>query len=519
MMEAHQESAAAGTAHEAGAALAEAIRQAAETIVVTDTVGCLTYVNPAFEQITGYRAEEAIGRHVRFLKSGQHPEAFYRAMWRTLGAGETWRGHFVNRRKNGILYEEEASISPVRNADGCIQGYVAVKRDVSEQMELERRLARAQKMTAIGQLAGGIAHDFNNVLQAMVGNLQLLQSHTPRATDQPLLDELMASARRARDLVRQLLIFAQRQPSPPVPTDLSQILDNLRSLLARTIEDPVQLVFPNRTNDCWAAVDAGEVEQALVHLAVNARDAMPVGGTISFTCDRIEMQADALAAVSEPLDMQPGPYCALTVRDTGLGIAPDIRDRIFEPFFTTKPMSKGNGMGLPLVHGIARRHHGGLHVASAPGAGTAVTLYFPVCAAAAPTAPRPPATDPQPSETTVLLVEDEELVRRIAARLLRHQGYTVHEAACGEQALEMLAALPAVDVLVSDVVMPGISGAELAVQVRKLYPHMALLLLSGYPRNHLEQQGLSLGEIPLLAKPLRIEDVDQAIRAQLAVRP
>ena len=330
---------------EAHRRLATVVEQAAETIVVTELDGTIVYVNPAFERITGYTREEAIGQNPRILTSGKQTADFYQQLWTTITAGRVWQGHFVNRRKDGSLYEEEATISPVRDASGTIINYVAIKRDVTAEIALAEQLRHAQKIEAIGTLAGGIAHDFNNLLQAMLSIVQVLKrksAELPRHVEH--LKQLELTIRRGAGLTRQLLLFARRETAKREDLDLNQILRDLLAFLRRVVRANIRLTVEPANVPLWISADRGQIEQVIMNLAVNAIDAMPEGGALSIAAGRDEHAA------------------WLKVSDTGTGIPETIRDRIFEPFFTTKEAGKGTGLGLSVVHGIIAAHGGRIDV-------------------------------------------------------------------------------------------------------------------------------------------------------------
>ena len=355
---------AAKRAEELRARLATAVEQAAEVIVITDTAGTIQYVNPAFERVSGYSAAEAIGANPRILKSGAHDARFYAAMWRTLTGGGVWSGHLVNRRKDGTLYEEEATISPIRDAAGAIVNLVAVKRDVTGEVQLAHQLRESQKLQAIGQLAGGVAHDFNNLLQAVVGTIEVLRA---RGSDQAVLvravAELEADVRRGAALARQLLLFAQRGVVKTERIDLNDVVRSADRLLRRLLREDIRFAIEPAPEPLPVDADRGQLEQVLVNLAVNAVDAMPAGGELTIR-------------TSHPA----GGDAVLEVQDTGVGIPEGVRARIFEPFFTTKGSEKGIGLGLSVVHGIVSGYGGGLRVSTAEGAGLRIAIYFPLAA-------------------------------------------------------------------------------------------------------------------------------------------
>lgn len=356
--------------------LMAAIEQAAETIVITDATGRMQYVNPAFEKITGYTREEAIGENSRILKSGVHGQRFYKDFWQTLLRRETWNGHIINQRKDGTTYREDATISPVCDAAGRITNYVAVKRDMTQVAKLEDQLRQSQKMEAVGLLAGGVAHDFNNILQVINGYSTLAEDYIEE--DHPAhecVTEVLQAGERAAKLVSQLLAFSRRQVLDLSPVDLGEVMRDVTKMIQRVIGDHIQLIVDAAPRLSQVRADPGQIQQVLVNLCINARDAMPKGGTITITAvnRHITQQESKLHAWAEP-----GDFVLMTISDTGIGMDASTLKNIFEPFFTTKEVGHGTGLGLSTAYGIVKQHGGGMNVLSVPGKGTDFELYLPV---------------------------------------------------------------------------------------------------------------------------------------------
>jgi len=367
---------------ETNARLATAVEQAAEAIVITDSHAAILYVNPAFERIAGYTSSEIIGKNPRILKSGKHDAAFYQQMWDTLSRGKVWAGRVINKKKNGTLYEEETSISPVFDSNGKIVNYVAVKRDVSQEVALETQLRQAQKMEIIGQLAGGVSHDFNNILTVIQGNASLLlNAELKPAEKTECTQQILHAAERAASLTRQLLMFSRKQVMQPANLSLNEVVAQMTKMLRRVIGENISLQSNYAANLPFIHADPGMIEQVLMNLVVNARDAMPAGGglTIATGVKRFDQeQAEQIPGAS------PGLHVWLAVSDTGCGIAPDNLPRIFEPFFTTKEADKGTGLGLATVYGIVQQHRGWIAVISEVNKGTTFQIYFPAVVIAKP---------------------------------------------------------------------------------------------------------------------------------------
>jgi PAS domain S-box-containing protein len=481
--------------------LTTAIEQAAESVVITDTQGAILYVNPAFEQITGYRQAEVAGRSFRFL--GRHDQAtsgLYK-IWGTVEAEGVWSGRLVNKRKDGSRYTVDTTITPVRSEQGHIVNYVALQRDISRELQLEEQFHQAQKMEAIGQLAGGVAHDFNNLLTAINGFAELSQLQL--AADDPLqesMGKILHAGRRAADLVRQLLAFSRKQDVQPQLLELNRVVTDLDKMLGRIIGEHIQI----RTNlppDLWLVnVDPTQLEQIIINLAVNARDAMPAGGHLTIETSNVVLDQDYTAM---HLEAQPGEYVMLAVSDTGVGMSKDVVDHIFEPFFTTKEVGQGTGLGLATVYGIVQQSGGYIWVYSEEGQGTTFKIYLPraVQQTVAPRQNGQGRALPRGTET-ILLVEDEPAVREIAARSLRGRDYVVIEAADGQDALHRYQEHGGqIQLLLTDMVMPGINGQRLAEQLSEGHPDLKTLFMSGFTDSAVEGHSGLAPDAPFIQKP------------------
>lgn len=355
--------------------LITAVEQSADSIVITDNTGTIIYVNPAVEKITGYNSRELIGQNPRVLKSGEHDQSFYKALWDTITDGKTWSGRFVNRRKDGATYQEEATISPVLNGVGKITNFVAVKRDVTKNLELQAQLFQAQKMEAIGILAGGFAHDFNNLLQVILGYLELiLSSQSLPAQLQANLEEIGLAARSGATLVNRMLVFGRKTPTQIESVNLNTIVEQVRSLLGRSMPKLIAIELL-MDKDLWViSADPGQMEQLLMNLAINARDAMPDGGRLTIETQNVVLDEEYH---NVHLGLKEGRYALLSVTDTGAGMDEDTAKHIFEPFFTTKEVGKGTGLGLSVVYGIVEQHCGKIICDSQRSVGTKFDVYFP----------------------------------------------------------------------------------------------------------------------------------------------
>ena len=476
-----------------------ALTAAANAIVITDRNGNIEWVNPSFTRLTGYSAGEAVGHNPRVLKSGQHPHAFYANLWATISTGNVWQGELINKRKDGRVYTEEMTITPVRGADGQIAHFVAIKQDITEQHRLEEQLRQSQKMEAIGRLAGGVAHDFNNLLTVIGGNASLLmldkQLLSPEMSD--CVQQIAESTDRASGLTRQLLMFSRKQFIQLVRLDLNEVVVQMTKLLRRILGEDISMVSNYMTDLPAILADTGMVEQILLNLAVNARDAMPRGGqlTIATGVQTLEAEIDG-----QNPGAAGGLYVRLTVSDTGCGIAPEALPQIFEPFFTTKDVGKGSGLGLATVHGIVQQHNGRIKVASKIEQGTAFDIYFPVTAVEATDTKIGAANASPPRGTeTIMVVEDELNVRLTVSAMLRHFGYTVVSARTGAEALKVWQEQKSrIQLLLTDIVMPdGMNGYELSRQLRADSPHLKVIYTSGYSGSLTDEQQTMVDGAPV----------------------
>ena len=504
-------------AEESRARLTMAVEQAGESIVVTDTRGTIQYVNPAFERITGYDPVEVIGQNPRILKSGRQDAAFYKNLWQTLRRGEVWRGTFQNKRRDGTLYEEDAVISPVRDPSGQVVNYVAVKRDVTDVRRMEDQLRQSQKMEAVGRLAGGVAHDFNNLLTAISGYSDLLLHRLPDySTLRRDVEEIRKAGDRAATLTRQLLAFSRRQVLQPKVLDLNAVVTSMGRMLRRLIGEDIDLSTDLSPSLSRVKADPGQIEQVIVNLAVNARDAMPDGGRITIATADAELSPAYAAAHPE---VSPGPHVLLSVTDTGHGMSDETQAHLFEPFFTTKERGKGTGLGLATVYGIVQQSGGHLRVNSAADRGSTFLIYLPRVEAPEDVvqgADRPLLPHPSPGTETVLLVEDEEVVRRLAREILSGNGYRVLEAGNGREALLLSEAHRGeIHLLLTDVVMPKMSGRELTGRIRPLRPGLRILYMSGYTDDAILRHGVLEDGIPFLQKPFTPEGLARKVREVL----
>ena len=494
--------------------LMSAIEQAAETVMITDAEGTIQYVNPAFERITGYTRNEAIGQNPRILQSGKHDNVFYRQMWETLERGETWTGRFINRKKDETLYTEEATISPVRDSSGETVNYVAVKRDITEEIRIDDQLRQAQRMEAVGQLAGGVAHDFNNLLQAISGYTELalsdLDSSHPAHSS---IEEVARAGNRARTLVCQLLSFSRRQIINPVDIDLNEVIGNLMNMIRRVIAEDIELDFIPGHGLGIVHADRGQMEQVLMNLCVNSRDSMPDGGTITIETGNVLINGEYIK--THPWG-RAGRYVLFSVTDTGCGMDEKTLSSAFDPFFTTKEVGKGTGLGLSTVYGIVKQHDGQIQAYSEVGKGTMFKIYLPAVersAAEVSSSVRGPTVG---GTETILVAEDDETVRKLSIQTLERAGYTVLDAADGEEAMRLFKAhADEIALVVLDVVMPGLSGRQVHDRIKKSHPGIRVLFSSGYSHNAIHTRFVLDEGLQLIQKPYSPDTLVRRVREVL----
>jgi PAS domain S-box-containing protein len=494
--------------------LSSVVEQSAEAIVITGADGTIEYVNAAYERLTGCARAELSGRRAPFLGDLAPTGDRYPGMQETLLTGSTWSGALTGHRKDGTPWEAEGVVSPVKDATGRVVNYVAGMHDLTRQRQIEDELRQAQKMELAGRLAGGIAHDFNNILTIISGRGHLLlrkvTQDDPLRTDVQLITE---AAQRATALTRQLLIFSRKQTVTPRRLDVGAVVGNMEKMLRRLIGEDVDLVTRLAPDLSRVMADAGQIEQVIMNLAVNARDAMPLGGRLTIETANVLFDA---ADARRPVSLTPGPYVMLKVRDTGYGIAPDVVPHIFEPFFTTKSPDKGTGLGLSTVYGIVKHSGGEVVVESAPESGATFRVYLPTVTPRRDGAESPArgVVSARGSET-LLLVEDEDDVRALASEILQSSGYTVLEARHGNDALAVSSCHPGrIDLLLTDVVMPQLGGPELAERLLRLRPDTRVLFMSGYTDDMIHRRVASQG-FPLLDKPFSPEALTRKVREAL----
>jgi PAS domain S-box-containing protein len=502
---------------EADRGVLAAIVESSEDAIIGKTLdGVITSWNSGAHRMYGYRASEVLGRSVSLIM-GPEEAAQLPCILAQVTRGDRVEPYETRRvHKDGMLLDVSVGVSPIRNSTGTVVGAAAVARDISgrkraeaERQVLQQRSHQAQRLQSLGQLAGGIAHDFNNLLAVILNYATFVAEQTRDNTAVHAdVTHIRTAAERAAGLTRQLLTFARAETVLPEILDLNEIVANVHSLLARSIGEHIELIVARWPTTAMVRADRGQMEQVLLNLAVNARDAMPDGGTLLIETTVAELDDTRGDLQVAPLPApRPGRYVRVLVSDTGVGMSPEVAAHVFEPFFTTKPRGQGTGLGLATAYGIITAAGGSIEVSSEPDVGTTIRVFLPaVDVPQAPALTRPVKPPPHASGETILVVEDEDAVRDLVVRILDRNGYTVLAASNGPEALKLGWEHPC-QLLLTDVIMPDMSGRRLAELMRQHDPHLPVLFMSGYSDGLLDTQRVLDDGIELLQKPFTERDL------------
>lgn len=497
-----------------------ALDTAANAVMIVSSQGTITWVNRAFTELTGYEAIEAVGQNPRLLKSQRQPREFYTEMWQTVLAGHRWHGQLWNKRKDGTLYLEEMTITPVRGEGGAVTHLVGIKQDISERQQLIEQLAQAQKMEGIGRLAGGIAHDFNNMMQAITGfSALLLESLGPTSPHREDVLEIDKAAKRAAGLTQQLLAFGRRQMIAPKHVQLNDLIRGIARMIERLVGEDIRLDLDLANDLEPVLIDVGQIEQVIVNLVLNARDAMPKGGRLSIKTENLVLLREDAVVGDEA---RHGRFSCMSITDTGVGMTRETIEHVFEPFYSTKGPGHGSGLGLSVAYGIVRQHEGMIRVYSEVGHGSTFRIYLPVARPRPVDEPAAPAAIAQaplaPAEKAarILLVEDEQGVRDFAHRALSRNGYFVSRAGCVTDAVRLVeeTVIP-YDLLFTDVVLPDGNGLELANRLRETQPDLRIVFTSGYSDDKSRWADIRDRGYGFLQKPYPMQKLLDSIAAAL----
>lgn len=494
----------------------EALNSAGNAIVITDREGYIVWANPAFEALSGYSLGEVTGRNPRVLvRSGEQNVSFYQDMWNSILSGNVWHGELVNRRKDGSVYDESMTITPVRNGHGEITNFVAVKQDITGRKLLEEQLLQSQKLEGIGQLAGGVAHDYNNILNVVVGYSDLLRRKLPEddPSRQPL-EAILAAARRGADLTRQLLAFARKEIVSPKVVNVNSAIESIMNMLHRIIGENLRLVFKPE-NGLWnVKIDPTQFDQIVVNLVTNAKDAIDDVGTItirSFNKRFLEGE------VPHGTTLTPGEYVVVEFEDNGRGIDAKTLKRLFEPFFTTKPKGHGTGLGLSTVYGILRQNGGTIEVKSDLGKGSKFTVYIPRFAGAVKIIELRSGNESLKGTETVLVVEDQADLLNLTKTFLEECGYNVLTSTDPVDAEVLSESYSGeIHLLLTDVIMPKMSGKELSEKISVRRPGVKTLYMSGYSSDRFGEGTNGGNPIDFIQKPFDLTELALKIREVLS---
>jgi len=507
--------------------LATAIEHAAESVIITDKEATIQYVNPAYKKITGYRRNEIIGKKFNILQKGKHNESFYEDMWETIKNGFVWSGHFINTKKDGTPYEVEISISPIRDSNKNIISYVAVKRDITKEMKLQKEMRQSQKMEALGTLAGGIAHDFNNMITAIMGYTEVMHNYkVNRIEVDAYLEKILKVCKRARDMIKNILDFSRPGKRIYRVVDIRNIIKEVIPLVRSSLPENVEIKRNIPEGPFNVLADSSQIYQVIMNLCINAAHSMREKGGI-LQIDLKKVIPDEDLGLSE--ECKTKTYIKLTVSDTGHGMERDVIERIFEPYFTTKKQGEGTGLGLALAHRFIKEHNGKVTVESIPGKGSIFNVYLPLADSdIKPGQEEIPgvyerAEAPLSEEKSfkgkgrILCVDDEEDLLYVCKFGLERIGYEVVTKNNSLNAFNLFREDPRrFDLVLTDYSMPGMTGSMLAKEIMNLRPDIPIIIYSAYIEEINREKKKITGVKKFLTKPFTIKQLLEIIRETLS---
>nr|WP_321466909.1 PAS domain S-box protein [uncultured Desulfobulbus sp.] len=491
--------------------LATAVDQAAESVIITDVNGNIEYVNPAFEEISGYSFAEVLGKNPNILKSGDTPSYHYKLMWEDISQGKVWRGTFTNKKKNGAVYCEEATVTPVKDHNGRIINYVAVKRDITKHLILEKQIRQSQKMQAIGMLAGGIAHDFNNILTAILGYAELCQLQCEKETVlHKNIEEIVRAADRAGQLVDQILKFSRRGSKELTSLKLSTIVKEATKLLRASFPAHIDLNL-EISEEIYVKADPTQIHQIVMNLCTNAYQALEGEvGKIKIRLFRKQLSPKEGIEIGR---LQPGNYACLQIEDTGKGIPEEYLQRIFEPYFSTKKMQEGTGLGLSVVHGIVNDHRGAITVESTLGQGSCFSVYLPEAEPDQAKTPIELVEEAYTLSGNILVVDDEQPILDFFDQILEHLGFTVKACHSALEAYQVFVQEPQTfDLVITDMGMPEMTGLQLTHKLHEVDKTTPVILCTGYSEQVTSENYAAMGLSGYIAKPFTAESLIKEVR-------
>lgn len=494
--------------------LFEAIEQTGEAIVITCVDGSIQYTNPAFKKITGYSNLESFGKNPRFLKSGLQDDGFYKDLWDTILSGRRWSGKLVNKHKNGTQFISECSISPVKTENDSIAHFIWISKDITSEVEFEKRMEQAQKMESIGNLAGGIAHDFNNILFPIVGMSEMLLEDLPEdSLEYDNAKEIYTAGQRGSELVKQILAFSRQTEHKMTPVRIQQVLKEVLKLSRSIISTNIEIKQDIKKDCGLVMADPIQIHQITMNIITNAYHAVEeTGGQIHVQLKEIGLDKGEL---SDRI-LRKGQYAKLTFSDNGCGISPQVINRIFEPYFTTKKKGKGTGLGLAVVYGIVKEHKGDIKINSEKGKGTTVNIYLPLMEKSSVVLSDENIGTIETGSEKILLVDDEVPIIKLEKQILERLGYRVEERTSSMDALDAFRANPdSYDLVISDLSMPFMTGVQLAEEIKKLKPRMPIVICTGFSEKLNEEIMEDTGIQDVLMKPVVKSEMARVIRKVL----
>lgn len=499
-------------AEKTAAILMQAIENTGEAIIITDTNGIIEYVNPAFTETTGYLPDEAIGKDPSILKSDAQDEAYYKELWQTISSGRVWHGTLIDRAKDGHFYPAMTSIAPIQNKKGETTHYVAMHRDMTEQHELEAKFQQAQKMEALGTLVGGVAHDFNNMLSGITGNLFLARRKI-QETNMVMekLENIETLSNRAADMIKQMLVFSRNDKVEKKTFSITPFLKEAIKLARSGIPENIHFTCHIATQDIFLQGNHTQLQQLLMNLLMNARDALANASNPEIHCHAEPFYADEWFRKRNP-NLKTKNLIRLSISDNGDGILQNNQDKVFEPFFTTKGVGKGTGLGLAMVYGAVQQHHGVIELESEVGKGATFNVYLPQAEQQSDAMSKATEEAVEGRGETILIVDDEADVRNTSREALSSLGYNVIEATNGEEALEKYHAND-IDLLITDLVMPIMSGSDLAIALRKQDENIPVIFVTGYDRDQALEKDLPMDNCLVISKPFSFNKLSKLIRS------
>jgi PAS domain S-box-containing protein len=490
----------------------QVIDSAFDAITITDADGHILYVNPAFESATGYSRAEVIGKKPSILRSGCHDDAFYKNLWDTIKAGNVWKSEVVNRKKNGETYYVSSVIFPLA-AEGDVS-YASIQRDITQERKLYEQLLRAQKMEAIGTLAGGIAHDFNNLLTAILGYSEIMLNMTNKEdTFYKPAKIINDAAERGADLAKKILMVTKKEKMEAKPVNINEVISNALELLQRSIPKNIEIVINLKKDIPMIMADPSQMQQVIINLAVNARDAMLDGGKLTIETAVVGIENGA----ANDIPVERGGFVKLSISDTGVGMDTETQRKIFDPFFTTKETGKGTGLGLYIVHSVISNHSGYINLYSEPDKGTRFNIYLPITK----TIPTEEIREIEDltGSGTILIIDDEADIRELCMDMLEPFGYKVLTAASGSDGINIFRPMKdKISLVILDMIMPKMSGGEVFQVLKTINPEVKVLLCSGYSYNGFAgiDKLLKSGAKGFVQKPFTLQTIALAIKKAMS---